>query len=214
MRIFATACLLLIGQSALACGCLWQGPFNAVYRDADLLVMGVVSSAQGNSIDLQVDEILRGSEHRDEIRIWGKTGELCRPESEDFPVGSQWVMALQRIEEVPDDGFNPFKPNISFGRVADYSLSSCGVNWLTIKGGRVSGNVIDGTRWQYLDAKKTPVLMSVFRSWLEGELSDDKFVEAAKPRKEARELLNNTRLFLKQMQRESDQREQLIEHPQ
>lgn len=205
MRIspwFSLIFFLLASSASFGCECLWQGPFNAALPEADIVVKGTVSQRQGNSLDLTVDEYLQGEDYRDTLRIWGKKDDLCRPEVENFPIGSQWVMALQRINTVPEDGFDPFRPNISYGRKEDYSLSSCGVYWLQVNSGRVSGNIVAGSRWQYEDKKKSPVLLSLFKSWLNGDIGDQQIAEASKPRPEARQLLNNTRIFLLQQRRE------------
>ncbi len=172
-----------------------------------MVVYGEVTAQQGNSLDMQITEFLQGQDYRDTLRIWGKKDELCRPPASDFPVGSRWIMALQRIDSPPADGFDPFRPNISFGRKDDFFLSSCGVYWLPVNSERVAGNILDGSRWQYRDDKKTPVILPLFREWLAGKLDDTRLAEAAKPQTKARELLNNTRLFLLEQQREEDQPE-------
>lgn len=192
---------LLASPLSLACECIWEGPFTSVYNKTDLVVYGEVSAAQGNGFDLIIDTILQGDEYRDKIRIWGKKDDLCRPDAEQFPPGSEWVMALKRIDNPPTDAFNPFKPNISFGRQDDFSLSSCGVYWLPVKQQRVSGNIIEGSRWQYIDAKKTPVIYPVFEAWFNKILPDSAIAEAAKPQTEARQLLNETKIHLWEQQR-------------
>lgn len=192
---------LIISPVALTCECLWEGPFKSVYANADLIVYGEVGATQGNGFDLIVDTIFQGSEHREQIRIWGKKDDLCRPEVDEFTPGSQWVMALKRIDNPPADAFNPFKANISFGRQDDFSLSSCGVYWLPVKQQRVSGNILDGSRWQYIDTKKTPVIMPVFDAWIKNILLDDAIAEAVKPQTRARQLLNETKIHLWEQQR-------------
>ncbi|WP_269620799.1 hypothetical protein [Zhongshania sp. BJYM1] len=192
---------LILSPIVSACECLWEGPFKSVYPDTDLVVYGEVRSAQGNGFDLVIDTILQGSEYRDEIRIWGKKDDLCRPDANEFPPGSRWVMALKRIENPPEDAFDPFKANISFGRQDDFSLSSCGVYWLPVKQQRVSGNILDGSRWQYLDSKKTPIIMPVFEAWMRSILPDAAIAEAAKPQTRARQLLNETKIHLWEEQR-------------
>lgn len=201
MRIALVIISLLYSTTTLACECLWQGPFKAVYSDADLVVYGKVERSQGNGFDLSINEVIQGSEYREQIRIWGKKDNLCRPEAFEFPPGSQWIMALKRIDNPPEDAFNPFKANISFGRQDDFSLSSCGVYWLPVNEARVSGNILGGSRWQYLDPKKTPVIMPVFQAWLQKILPDEALAEAARPQSEARKLLNETKIFLWEDQR-------------
>jgi hypothetical protein len=164
-------------------------------------VYGTVERSQGNGFDLSINEIIQGNDYREQIRIWGKKDELCRPEASEFPPGSQWIMALQRINNPPEDACNPFKANISFGRQDDFSLSSCGVYWLPVNEERVSGNILDGSRWQYLDPKKTPIIMPVFQAWFQKILPDEALAEAARPQSEARKLLNETKIFLWEDQR-------------
>lgn len=199
--------LAFVSPSALACECLWQGSFKNVLDRSDLVIYGEVIASKGNSVDVKISEVLRGKEFREEVRIWGKKDQLCRPDAAEFPVGSQWVMALQRIENIPQDGFDPFNPNTSFGRVEDFSLSNCGVYWLPVNEERVSGNIVSAPRWQYLDPKKSPVILPVFKAWLSHGLPDKALVEAARPQTEARKLLNNSRMFLWQQERESNQNE-------
>ncbi|MEX1670283.1 hypothetical protein AB4876_15285 [Zhongshania guokunii] len=201
MKIALILISLFFSATTLACECLWQGPFKTVYTEADLVVYGEVGRSQGNGFDLSIKEIIQGSEYREQIRIWGKKDNLCRPEAKEFPSGSQWIMALHRIDNPPADAFNPFKANISFGRQDDFSLSSCGVYWLPVKEERVSGNILDGSRWQYIDPKKTPVIMAVFKAWLQKLLPDEALAEAARPQSQARKLLNETKMFLWEDQR-------------
>lgn len=169
---------------------------------SDLIAHVRVTGQQGNSADLQIEALLSGQEFQPQVRLWGDTGELCRPAISDFPLDSQWIVALQRINSVPENGFNPFKPNISYGRQGDYSLSSCGVYWLPVKGGRVSGNILSATRWQYLDPKKTPVILPLFVDWLNGKVDDQALAEAVRPQPQSRQLLNNTKMFLWQLERD------------
>lgn len=196
LRLLITISLYLFSLPALACQCLWQGPFTKVQDKADLVISGEIIASKGNSMDLVVSEVLRGKEYREELRIWGDTGELCRVKVEDFPVGSKWVMALQRIDQLPDDAFNPHTPNVSFGRQGDYSLSNCGVYWLSLHEGMASGNIATAKRWQYRDDTKAPVLLSLIKAFLAGVLPEIALEEAEKPNEESKQLLNDTRFFL------------------
>ena len=117
--------------TANACG---RALSAEVQASTILVLSGTVVAGKGNSIDLSVDRLLRGSATVEPIRIWLQTADYCRPEAELFPIGSQWVMALQQITENVPGGFNPGTPNISYGRIGDYSLSSCGGYWLSQSG--------------------------------------------------------------------------------
>jgi hypothetical protein len=181
------------------CDCLWQGSFVDVQAGADLVVSGTVARAKGNSIDLAVERILRGSADAAEIRIWLKTADYCRPEPELFPPGSEWVMALSRIVEDVPGGFNPNTPNVSYGRPGDYSLSSCGGYWLSRSGDWVSGNLVQAPRW-VRDPKMTPVLIDLLVAFIDGQVDAEALAKASREDPAARELMLDTKAFL----RESD----------
>ncbi|MBP6681965.1 MAG: delta-aminolevulinic acid dehydratase [Halioglobus sp.] len=181
------------------CNCLWQGSFVEVQAGADLVVSGTVARAKGNSIDLAVERTLRGSNDAEEIRIWLKTADYCRPEPELFPPGSEWVMALSRIVEDVPGGFNPNTPNVSYGRPGDYSLSSCGGYWLSRSGDWVSGNLVQAPRW-VRDPKMTPVLIDLLVAFMDGRVDAEALAEASREDPAARELMLDTKAFL----RESD----------
>lgn len=200
MRPVLLCCTLLLLASNAAradCECLWQGSFTDVQAATNLVVAGTVIAGKGNSVDLSVDRLLRGSQPPGDIRIWLKTADYCRPEPELFPVGSQWVMALQRIEEDVPGGFNPHTPNISYGRVGDYSLSSCGGYWLSRSGGWVSGNLVQAPRW-VREPKMTPVLLELVADYIDGTVSAETLLQASREDPAARELMLDTRAFLRE----------------
>ena len=147
---YITLCLPLLlgsGVSWADCECLWRGSFTEVQADADLIISGTVSTGKGNSIDIDVERLLRGEEKPETLRVWLQAQDYCRPPAELFPAGSQWVMALQEITKEVPGGFNPFTPSISYGRIGDYSLSSCGGYWLNLSENRVTGNLVNAPRW-------------------------------------------------------------------
>jgi hypothetical protein len=179
------------------CDCLWQGSFADVQARADLVVSGTVSSGKGNSIDLAIERTLRGSSDEAEIRVWLKTGDYCRPEAELFPPGSEWVMALFRIGEEVPGGFNPNTPNVSYGRVGDYSLSSCGGYWLSRSGDWVTGNLVQAPRW-VREPKMTPVLLDLIADYVAGRVDAGALLEASREDPAARQLMRDTRAFLRE----------------
>ena len=199
MRILGLYCALWLLASTAAqaeCDCLWQGSFSQVQADTSLVVAGTVMVNKGNSIDLSVTRLLRGSLPPENVRVWLKTADYCRPEPALFPVDSQWVMALQRIDEEVPGGFNPNTPNISYGRLGDYSLSSCGGYWLSLKGDWVSGNLVDAPRWER-DPKMTPVLLDLLADYVAGTADSMVLLEASRADPAARQLMLDTRAFLR-----------------
>ena len=191
------AWLLLASSMSLAeCECLWQGSFSEVQADTDLVVSGTVLQSKGNSIDLRLTQILRGEESLPDIRIWLKTGDYCRPEPEVFPPASQWVMALHKIEQEVPGGFNPGTPSVSYGRIGDYSLSSCGGYWLSQSENLVSGNLVNAPRW-VREPKMTPVLLELIAEYVVGKVDAQALLQASREDPALRELMLDTRAFLR-----------------
>jgi hypothetical protein len=179
-----------------ACTCIWGGPFIDVQGATDLVVSATVIAANGNSIDLVLDETLRGEEYQDTARVWLDTGELCRAKIGTFPTGTRWVMALERIKEVTAGGFNPHTPNISFGRVGDYSLSRCGGYWLSQAENLVTGNLTGGPRWE-MEPKMSPVLLDLVAGYVRGDIDAQTLREAGKVNPELQRMILDTRAFLR-----------------
>ena len=198
MRWLLLLCLLCISAVARAdCECLWQGPFTSVQQDTDLVVAGRVVASKGNSIDVTISQTWRGAQYLQRIRIWLNSSTLCRPDADQFPVNSDWVLALDRIDELAPGGFNPSTPNISYGRVGDYSLSSCGGYWLSLHDGVVTGNLASGTRWEH-NPKMSPVLTELVASFVAGEIDAQALREASKLDPELQRLQLETRSFVRQ----------------
>ncbi len=190
------AWLAIAGIAHAECDCLWQGSFVEVQARADLVVSGMVAVGKGNSIDLAIQRQLRGDIDEPEIRIWLKTGDYCRPEPDLFPVGSEWVMALYRIEEDVPGGFNPHTPNVSYGRPGDYMLSSCGGYWLHRSGEWVTGNLVAAPRW-VREPKMTPVLLDLVAAFIKGEVTAQTLAEASREDPATRQLMLDTKAFLR-----------------
>lgn len=190
---------LMLFYSALAaadCTCLWQGSFVDVHPDADVVIAGEVTDGRGNSMDIDITRILRGPDYLQEVRVWLESADYCRPPRELFPVGSTWVMALQRIDSIPEDGFDPNTPDISYGRVGDYSLSNCGGYWLKLTGDRVSGALVNSARWAR-EPEMTPVLLDLIDAHVNQRIGDDAVLEASRADPQVKKLILDTKEFLR-----------------
>ncbi len=194
--LLLTSILLWSLQTSAECQCLWQGSFVDVEANTDLVASGTVIAAAGNSIDLYIDRELRSDQNYDEVRVWLKSGDYCRPDADNFPIGSQWVMALDKITEIVPGGFNPNTPNVSYGRVDDFQLSSCGGYWLSREGDWVTGNLIDAPRW-VREPKMTPVLLDLLASFIDGEVDRQALLDATREDPALRELMLDTKAFLR-----------------
>jgi hypothetical protein len=191
-----TLLLSLASNAHSECGCLWQGPFTRVESNTDLVVVATVTASQGNSIDVRIDQVLRGEHYSGEARVWLDSGGQCRPAIGTFAHESQWVMALDLIDTAPPGGFNPNTPNISYGRIGDYSISKCGGYWLSREGGLVSGNLTGGPRWE-MNPKMSPVLLDLVAGFVTGTIDEETLKEAGKVDPALQELILETRLFLR-----------------
>ena len=192
-----SSCLLIAGNGASAqCECLWQGSFSEVQASTNLVVSGTVVTGKGTSIDLAVNQTLRGKTPLPTIRVWLKTADYCRPEPELFPPDSQWVMALHKIEQEVAGGFNPNTPNYSYGRIGDYSLSSCGGYWLSQSENLVSGNLVNAPRW-VREPKMTPVLLELLADYVAGRVNADTLIQASQEDPVLKELMLDTKAFLR-----------------
>ena len=187
-----TLSLILVSQTAFGCQCIWQGSFNKASKNADLIVSGKILEHKGNAADFKISKVHKGKEFLDIIRLWGDTGKLCRPNIYSFPENTEWVLALNKISHVPRDGFNPNTPSFSFGRVGDYAPSSCGAYWLKLEHGFITGNLVNGPRWQWQDKKMNPVRIEVIEAYINNKIDDKTLIEAAKPQKELKDLMRST----------------------
>jgi len=131
-----------------ACSCYWVGPFLQVAPACDPIVRARVLKYHGGdgaqkppqSMDLEVLEVLHGEVASPRLRVWGDNGMLCRPYVTQFPVGTEWLLALNGPGS---------KPGMSPGP----SISVCGTYWLRVVDGKVAGNIDDPTEmtaWQEL----------------------------------------------------------------
>lgn len=187
----------LASNPAGACECLWQGSFSEVATSADLVVLASIERRRGNAADIAVEETLHGEAWQEELRVWMKTGNYCRPDIDDFNEGSRWVFALKKIKELPAGGFNPSTPNVSFGRVGDYALSNCGGYWLEVSGRRASGNLIPGMPRFAHAPKMNPVLIDHIAAFLAGKASVTSLVAASEINPELEALKRDSRSFMR-----------------
>ena len=192
---FLAVCLAI--PNARACECLWQGSFSKVAKETDIVVLASIERHRGNAADIVIEETYQGAGWHENLRVWMKAGDYCRPEIDSFPEGSRWILALNKIEALPEGGFNPSTPNISYGRIDDYSLSSCGGYWLKVSGQRASGNLIPGMP-RFADAPKmNPVLVSHIARFIGGEASLNSLIRASEIDPELEALKRASRGFMR-----------------
>ena len=133
--LFAVVIAVALFHDAGACSCAWSGSFLTVAPRCPLVVEGAVAEQHVKDglidwIDVDVREVFHGYVERGMLRIYGDRGWLCRPSLSLFPVGTEWVFALNGPGS---------KPAMDPG----YSLSVCGQYWLRVANGTVIGNIAD-----------------------------------------------------------------------
>ncbi|HEY7776840.1 MAG TPA: hypothetical protein VIC02_09885, partial [Kineobactrum sp.] len=67
--ILAILPAIAVAEPAGDCTCLWQGDFAEVQAQADLVVAGAIVAGKGNSVDLALEQTLRGREVQETVRV-------------------------------------------------------------------------------------------------------------------------------------------------
>jgi hypothetical protein len=138
MRI-ALSTVIAVGVGLMAapcdaCTCMWRGPLLTVAPTADVVVRArvlrhdVAAGAINLVVEADVLEVLKGSERRSRIRIWGDNGVQCRPYVRMFAADTEWVFALGRITAGEGEG--------------DFAISVCGEHWARVDGDEAVGRLL------------------------------------------------------------------------
>ncbi|WP_148059398.1 hypothetical protein [Sinobacterium caligoides] len=181
------------------CGCSWQGPFSWIADNVDTIAVVSIASHSGNSMDVNVEQLLKGKTYDKVVRIWGDRGYECRPPVELFPRNSRWLLALQTIDKLPADSFDPFHPDRSFGRIGDYQLPACGAYWLAVEGDRVSGNITSILDWDYTP-EMDPVPIAVIKAFIEGKAGYADIIGYSNEITSPEAMMRKSKLWLKNQQ--------------
>jgi hypothetical protein len=127
---------LWFAPAAMACSCLGTAPFVQTASVSALVVRGKVLEYQWHPADTQhqrpmsmvveVQEVLKGASSSKRIPIWGDNGMICRRYVSEFPIGTEWVMAVS-----PD----------RWSQKGELAISSCGEYALPVKGNQAQGKI-------------------------------------------------------------------------
>ena len=151
--VVALLALLATPGAALACSCSWGGPFTKMVLGTDLIVLAEVQSYYRHSMDVTIVEVLKGTETRRVIRVWGDDGALCRPYVSAFPRGTRWTLALKRLREPT---------------AQDYVISICGDFWLEVRGDLAVGRIIVPQHGRSLETVPLADMLAWIRSGGDG----------------------------------------------
>jgi hypothetical protein len=132
--------VLLLTPSAYACSCADNNhSFIQNAEKAKLVIRGKVLAYHWYKEDktrpplamtVAVKEVYAGGATSKIIMVWGDNGIICRPYVSQFPVGTEWILALS-----PD----------SWSKKGELAISGCGEYSLKVNGSNVTGKVTDGS---------------------------------------------------------------------
>lgn len=124
---------------AIACGCNVERPFLQTSTDATLIAVVeiqdylIYDEMMGEdvpvSMSVKIKKVLKGSENRSEITVWGNNGLMCSPYLSIFEVGAEWVMAFRNA---PIEAYEN-------AQIADYGVSNCGEHFMKLENGIIRG---------------------------------------------------------------------------
>lgn len=132
---FVCTALLVLPYLAWSCSCNWGGPFLVVAKDSPMIIHGKIlrhHSGRSPTMDVRVIETLKSGLLDSGMSIQMGDGMHCRPTLEQFPPGTEWILALNGPGSKPGKG---------------WALSHCGEYWLRVEKNEVVGS-IDGARAQ------------------------------------------------------------------
>ena len=157
----------MLAQSVSACDCGWGGPFLNVAQESEVIVIGEVRSYQVNSLSLEIIEVLRGTENRSTIRLWGDNGAQCRSYVEEFPVGSRWIFALYSVTPSNGNGSMEDHDNAPPNeKKTDYEIFNCGEYVLRVVEDTAKG-IISGLSYNSPEEKQTLTnIRNAISKWL------------------------------------------------
>jgi hypothetical protein len=132
------------GGAAHACSCINGGPFIQMADRSDVVIHAKVLDYQWREFDsarqqqpesmrLEVKAVYQGTVKTNPLTVWGDNGLSCRPYVTQFPIGTEWVLALRK-----DDGMETIAPP---QRKDDFAISICGEYWLKVQGDNVEGYI-------------------------------------------------------------------------
>jgi hypothetical protein len=133
---------LLLAPSAYACSCLSSNrSFVQLAQRSELVIRGKVLEYRWDRNDkaktrpplmmtVEVKEIYRGGTKSNKIIVQGDNGMICRPYINQFPIGTEWVLALSKD---------------SWTKKGELAVSGCGEYWLKVNGSNAIGKITDGS---------------------------------------------------------------------
>lgn len=132
--------LLLLVQTtsiAFACSCLRIETFCETFAlvDSDeypaVIITAQVEAVPLGQLELKVLQAIYGTVSESTLTITTGSGSLCLVNAEQFRSGDTYLFLLRKFGE---------------GAAEEFSLSSCGITYLPVKGNKISGPIAPGKK--------------------------------------------------------------------
>jgi hypothetical protein len=145
--------IVLFTPTAYACSCLSRDrSFVQLSNRSDLVIRGKVMEYRWHKNDparqgrplamtVEVKEVYKGGTKLGKVTVWGDNGMQCRPYVTQFPIGTEWILALSKD---------------SWTEKGALAISVCGEHWLQVKGNNVVGKVTNGSANAKLNVMSFP----------------------------------------------------------
>ncbi len=136
--------IVITSNDAFACTCVpVANPFLKVAPKSVLVIRGNILRHTGEGetkteMDVEVLETLAGETSEKVINVSGDSGNQCRSYVSRFPVGTEWILALEPATKGASEVDAYMLPGPDKG---DYAISNCGAYWLEVKDGKAKGNI-------------------------------------------------------------------------
>ena len=133
--------ILFLTPTAYACSCAKSDKsFVQLAKQSPLVIRGKVIKYHRSKDDreqrgkpqamiVEVKEVYKGATKLAKVTVWGDNGMQCRPYVTQFPIGTEWVLALSKDY---------------WTQKGELAISGCGEYWLQVKGNNVVGKVTNG----------------------------------------------------------------------
>jgi len=153
--------ILFLTPTAYACNCARSNSsFVQLTKRSELVIRGRVIEYHWNKDDKErksrplamivaVKEIYKGVTKLGKVTVWGDNGMQCRPYVTQFPIGTEWILALSKD---------------SWTKKGELAISGCGEYWLQVKGSNVMGKVKDGSFKAKMNIMSLPDFRKLLKS--------------------------------------------------
>lgn len=91
--------LIVCYCNLVACSCSFSGPFFKVAGQSDLVIIGDIAEKGNGTLEVSIDQVLRGNYELKTIEINGdKTGDSCYEVLKPYQVGQRFAFALKLLK--------------------------------------------------------------------------------------------------------------------